>query len=83
MLILLYLWLYIMHIPQISRYFNYKILTMDQHCSQTLPTAFPQCPTPSVTPTFMKILHKHTRVYISTAMFTESMKQSKTFQSCS
>jgi hypothetical protein len=73
--------LYIMQFYPIS---SYKILKSDQHhrCSQTQSTDFLQCQRPSITPTFMKIPHKHTHIYISTVMFSESRKESKTFWSC-
>jgi hypothetical protein len=65
--------------------FNHKILRTDQLCSPTHSTVFPECHNPSVTFTFMEILHKHTytHVYISTVMFLESRKKSKTLQGCS
>jgi hypothetical protein len=66
---------------------SHKILWTDQHqhCSQTQSTVFLQFHRPSVTPTFMKVLYKHTHthIYISTVMFSEPRKESKTFCSCS
>jgi len=66
-----------------STTFGHKILRTAQHCSQTQSTVFPQCHIESVTPTVMKILCKHTHVYISIGMLSESRKESKTLQSCS
>jgi len=43
--------------------FDHKSLRTDQLSSQTQSTVFPQCHRPSVTPTAIKILHKHTHVY--------------------
>jgi hypothetical protein len=39
--------------------FSHKILRTEKHCSQTQSTVFPQCHRSSVTPTVMKIIHKH------------------------
>ena len=44
--------------------FSHKILRPDQHCCQTQSTVFPQCHRPSVTPTVMQILCKHTHMFI-------------------
>jgi hypothetical protein len=49
-----------------------------QQCSQTQSKVYPQCHRPSVTPTSIKILHKHTHIYISTNMLSENRKESKT-----
>ena len=46
--------------------FSHKSLQTDQHCSQTLSTAFPQCHRTRVTPTAIKIPCKYT--YVCTAI---------------
>jgi hypothetical protein len=63
--------------------FGHKILRSDRHCSQTQSTVFPHCHKPNVTPTVMKLLCKHTHVYISTVMLSESRKKNKILWSCS
>ena len=41
-----------------------------QHCSQTQPTVYPQCHRPSITPMWIKILHKHTHsLYFNSHVF--------------
>jgi hypothetical protein len=57
--------------------FSHESLRNEEHCSQTQSTAFPQCYSQSVGPTFMKILGKHTHVCISNFMLAESRKESK------
>ena len=68
---------------QFPNNFSHKSLRPDQHCCQTQTTIFPQCHKPSVTPTVMIILCKHTCIYISIVMFPETRKNFKTFSSCS
>jgi hypothetical protein len=63
--------------------FSHKILKTNQHCSQTQSTVYSQYNRPSVTPTSIKILHKHTHIYISTNILSENRKESKTFWRCS
>ena len=70
--------LYIMQFSPFSFTFNHKNLRTDQQCCQTQSTVFPQSHRPKVTPTFMKIPHKH--VYISTVLFSESRKENKNFE---
>jgi hypothetical protein len=55
---------------------------LHQQCSQTQSKVYPKCHRPSVTPTSIKILHKHTHIYISTNMLSENRKENKTFCSC-
>jgi len=45
--------------------FSHKSIRTDQHCSQTQSTVFSQCHKPSVTPTAIKLLSKHTNFYTS------------------
>ena len=52
---------------------------LHQQCSQTQSKVYLQYHRPSVTPTSIKILHKHTHIYISTNMLSENRKESKTF----
>ena len=47
--------------------FSHKSLRTDQHCAQS--TVYSQCHRPSVTPTSIKILHKHTRLYFNQHAF--------------
>jgi len=58
-----------------------KSLRTEQQCCQTQSTVYSQCHRPSVTPTFMKILHKHTHthVYSSTFLFSDHKKENKNF----
>jgi hypothetical protein len=74
--------LYIMQFPIT---FRHRCIRTDQyqHCTQTQSKFYPQWYRPSVTPTSIKILHKHTHVYISTIMLPESRKESTTSWSCS
>jgi hypothetical protein len=44
----------------------------DQNCSQTQSTIFPQCHRPSVTPTTITMLCKHTHIYTSIASFLKA-----------
>jgi len=60
--------------------FNHKILRTDQLCSQIQSTVFPQCHRPSVTPTTIKILHKHTYVYTSIASFVKAGRIAKHYK---
>ena len=60
--------------------FNHKSLQTDQLCSQTQSTVFPQCHRPSVTPTTIKILHKHTHVYTSIASFVKAGRIAKHYK---
>jgi hypothetical protein len=50
---------------QYSISFSHKSLRPNLHCCQTQSTVFSQCHRPSITPKFMKILHKHTRLYFN------------------
>jgi hypothetical protein len=45
---------------------KHKILRTDQYCSPAHSTVFPEYHNPSVTPTFKKILHKHTYTHTHT-----------------
>jgi hypothetical protein len=63
--------------------FVHKILEIDQHCSQTQSTVFAQCHSQNVTPTAIKILCKHTHVYIYIFMVSERRKESKSLWTCS
>jgi hypothetical protein len=56
--------------------FSHKSLRPDQHHFQTQTSAFPQCHRSSVTPTFMKIIQKHTHIYISIVLLSDSRKES-------
>jgi len=60
--------------------FNHKSLQTDQLCSQTQPTVFPQCYRPSVTPTAIKILRKHTHAYTSIASFVKARRIAKHYK---
>jgi hypothetical protein len=56
--------LYIMQFPIT---FSHKSLRTEkyQHCTQTQFTVYSQCHRPSVTPTSIKTLHKHTHLYFN------------------
>ena len=56
---------------------SHKSLQPDQHCSQTQSTVLPQCHRTRVTPTAVKILHKHTRVYTAITGFLKAGRRAK------
>ena len=62
--------------------FSHKILRTDQLCSPAHSTVFPECHNPSVTPTFMKILHTHMYIF-QQPCFQRAGKESKTLEGCS
>jgi hypothetical protein len=71
---------YVTYFSPISYYFQPKKST---NWSALLPnpvTVFPQCHRPSVTPTTIKILHKHTHVYTSTASFVKAGRIAKHYK---
>jgi len=57
--------------------FSHNSLTTDQHCSHTQSTVFLQSYKPSVTPTAIKILSKHTNVYTSIESFQKTGRRAK------
>jgi hypothetical protein len=61
--------------------FSHKILQTNQHCSHTQSTVFPQCHRPSVTPTGIKIPHKHKHVYTSIPSFLKAGRRARQFES--
>ena len=44
--------------------FSHKILKTEKHCSQTQSTVYSQCHRTGVIPTVMRIIRKHTHMYI-------------------
>jgi len=50
---------------QLPIIFSHTSLRTDQHCSQTQSAVYSQCHRTIVTPTVMKIIHKHTCMFIS------------------
>jgi len=60
--------------------FSHNSLTTDQLCSQTQSTIFLQSYKPSVTPTAIKILSKHTNVYTSIASFQYAERTAKHYE---
>ena len=65
---------------QIPTTFSHKSLQTDQLCSQTQSTVFLQSYKPSVTPTAIKILSKHTNVYTSIAIFQKAERRAKHYE---
>ena len=64
--------------------FSPNSLWTDQHCCQTQSTVFPECHRPKVTPTFMKIPHKHMHIclYLNSSVFRKQEGEQK-FWGCS
>jgi len=65
---------------QFSITFSHNSLWTDQHCCQTQSTAYPQCHRPTVTPTAIKILNKHTNVYTSITSFQKAERRAKHYE---